>query len=65
MKIRNVLILAAVGTAAALLLNTRKGKELRNSVADNAGEWKNKLSDFAKKNGSLKKWQKKAENEMA
>lgn len=46
-------MLAGAALAANHLLNrTEKGKQLKKDLADNAGKWKEKLSDMMNRNGS-------------
>lgn len=52
MKKSTLLVLAAIGTAAALLLLTDKGKKLTKDVADSAGDWKDTWTKFAGKTGT-------------
>jgi gas vesicle protein len=52
MKKSTLLIFAAVGTAAALLLLTDRGKKMTKDLADNAGEWKDSWTKFAGKTGN-------------
>jgi len=40
------LALLAIGAAVVLLFTTKKGKEIREDIADTAGDWKDKLGDF-------------------
>jgi gas vesicle protein len=41
------LLLAALGVAAVLLFTTDKGEEIREDLMDNAGKWKDRVSDLA------------------
>jgi gas vesicle protein len=52
MKISKLLVFAAIGVAAGLLLTTEKGAALREDLADAAGDWKEKLNKLARKSGS-------------
>lgn len=50
MKLNKLLAFAAVGVAAGLLLNkTEKGRALKGDIADKAGKWGKKLSEFTGK----------------
>lgn len=47
MKLTRVLLFAAAGVAAGLLLaRTEKGKELRKNLSDKAGDWADKLRNL-------------------
>jgi gas vesicle protein len=47
MKVSRLLLLAAVGVAAGLLLTqTEKGNELRNNLSDRASGWGKKLRNL-------------------
>lgn len=52
MKKSTLLVLAAAGVAVALLMTTKKGKEIRKTVADNADEWKDSWTKFAGSTGT-------------
>jgi gas vesicle protein len=48
MKLTRLLAFAAIGTAVGLLLTTKKGKELRQDVADRSGDLLKRLNKLSK-----------------
>lgn len=52
MKKSTLIIFAAVGAAAALLLLTDRGKKITKDLADSAGDWKESWTKFAGSTGN-------------
>ena len=44
-----LLVFALFGAAVVMLFTTEKGKEIREELADSAGDWSDKLSELAEK----------------
>lgn len=66
MKTRSI-VLAGLGlaiAATALYLRTEKGKKLRNDVADNLKDWREKLSSLAMEDGSEDHHEKRASKQL-
>jgi gas vesicle protein len=51
MKTSRLLLIAAAGSAIALLLTTKKGKKITSDLANNAGEWKDEFIKLANQYG--------------
>ena len=52
MKKSTVILLAAAGVAVALFLTSKRGREMTQDLADNAGEWKESWNKFTGTTGS-------------
>lgn len=53
MKLGRLLLLAGAAVAANQFLNkTEKGRQLKKDIADNAGKWKEKITDAVNKTRS-------------
>ncbi len=44
-----LLVFALFGAAVVMLFTTEKGKEIREELADSAGDWSDKLGELAEK----------------
>ena len=44
-----ILVFAVFGAAVVMLFTTKKGKKIREELADSAGDWGDKLSELAEK----------------